>query len=190
MSKYIEGMRALLVSALLLAGCGGAPCPEPRTAAPAPCVAEAPGPEPVPTSHPPSGSLRVHPTAVEAGPMGGYVLTLEEDGGGRQLPVLIGQSEALVIDLRLRGERFERPLTHDLLSTMLERLGAEVLFVHVDKLESSVFVGSVVLWDGHELQTFDARTSDAIAIALGHDAPIYVSPAVFLEAGEPVRPAP
>ena len=117
--------------------------------------------------------------------MGGRLLTLEEVGGdARELSVLIGQSEAVVIDLRLRGESFERPLTHDLLSAMLERLGAEVLYVHVNEPEPSVFVGSVVLWDGHALQTFDARTSDAVAIGLGHDAPIYVSPAVF-EDGRP-----
>jgi len=175
-----------IVLSIVLAGCGGAQCPESTVAEVAPSPA-APEPErsSIPAPNPPSGSIQVRPVSLEPEPMGGgFVLLLADETGRRQLPVLIGQAEAHVIDLRMRGETFERPLTHDLLSTMLERLGAHVLFVHVDKLESNVFVGSVVLFDGHDLQTFDSRTSDAVAIGLGHHAPIYVSPAVFERAGE------
>lgn len=178
-------MRSILC-AILLAGCGAAQCPEPEVVetAPAPvAAAERPERNPTPPANPPSGSVRVRPSSVQPEGRGGFVLLLADETQQRVLPVMIGQSEAHIIDLRMRGETFERPLTHDLLSAMIERLGAEVLFVHVDKLESNIFVGSVVLWDGFELQTFDSRTSDAVAIGLGHDAPIYVSPAVFEAAG-------
>lgn len=170
---------------LLIMGCGTAACPEPQTAArvETPPVPEEPTRQPAPTLRPPSGSIPVHPLRVLPGP-GGFLLLLADESEQRVLPVVIGPSEAHVIDLRMRGEGYERPLTHDLLSTMLERLGAEVLFVHVDKLDGGVFVGSVVLWDGRELHHFDSRTSDAVAIGLGHDVPIYVSPAVFAAAGE------
>ena len=181
-------MRWILLT-LAIAGCAGAQCPEPvaARAAPTPPAAE-PERRPAPSPNPPSGSIQVHPVRLEAEPMGGgVIMILADEEGRRQLPVVIGEAEAHVIDLRMRGETFERPLTHDLLSTMIERLGARVLFVHVDKLESNVFVGSVVLWDGHDLQTFDSRTSDAVAIGLGHHAPIYVAPAVFERAADPFR---
>lgn len=177
-------MRQIML-ALSLAGCGAAQCPEPEMAVTPPAVAVAEPPErnPAPPVNPPSGSIRVRPTSVQPQGRGSFLLLLADETQQRVLPVVIGQSEAHVIDLRMRGETFRRPLTHDLLSTMIERLGAEVLFVHVDKLESNIFVGSVVLWDGFQLQTFDSRTSDAVAIGLGHDAPIYVSPTVFVAAG-------
>lgn len=172
-----------------LAGCGGPACPEPTTPSAStaePAVAEA---RPAPEAEPPQGSVRMIPLDVTGNAlMGAFVLRLVDEARTQALPIVIGRAEAHVIDLRMRGERFERPLTHDLLSTMLERLGARVLFVHVDKLESNIFVGSVVLWDGQRLQTFDSRTSDAVAVALGHDAPIYVSEAVIRQAGEALQP--
>jgi hypothetical protein len=116
----------------------------------------------------------------------GYLLLLADPSGGRVLPVVIGASEAQVIDFRVRGERFPRPLTHDLMDTMIETLGGEVVFVHVDKLRGGVFVGSVHVWDGREMHRIDSRTSDAVAIAVGHEVPIYVAPGVLEEAGESV----
>jgi bifunctional DNase/RNase len=102
--------------------------------------------------------------------------------------VVIGRSEAMIIDLRLRGEEFERPLTHDLLDRIMGTLGGEVVFVHIDKLRGGIFVGSVHLWDGHQMHRIDSRTSDAVAVALGNDAPIFVAPIVLEEAGEPLPP--
>ena len=172
-----------LVLALALLACGGARCPEPVVAAAEPVAEAPPARRPAPEPNPPSGSVRVQVRHVRQASVSGFELMLEDPTSQRTLPIYIGASEAMVIDLRMRGEQFERPLTHDLLSGMLDRLDAEVLYVHVDKLESNIFVGSVVLWDGQQLQTFDSRTSDAVALALGHDAPIYVSPAVFAAAG-------
>ncbi|HJL15768.1 MAG TPA: bifunctional nuclease family protein, partial [Sandaracinaceae bacterium LLY-WYZ-13_1] len=140
-----------------------------------------------PAPDPPEGSVTVRPLGVT--PTGqGFVLMLADEAGGRVLPVVIGRSEAMVIDLRLRGEDFQRPLTHDLLDRVAETLGGEVVFVHIDKLRGGIFVGSVFLWDGREMHRIDSRTSDAVAVALGHDAPIFVAPIVLEEAGEPMPP--
>ena len=99
------------------------------------------------------------------------------------LPVIIGDAEAHIIQLRLRGERFERPLTHDLLDRMVRELGGEVLMVQVNKLSGGIFVGSIFVWDGEQMLRIDARTSDAVAVALGHDVPIYVDAEVVRGAG-------
>ncbi|MCC6874352.1 MAG: bifunctional nuclease family protein [Sandaracinaceae bacterium] len=169
-------MRSLALL-LVLAGCGGA-CP-PAPSAPA-VVTAAPPRRPAPSPDPPPGSIVMQPMGVR--PSGeGYVLVLADQSRQRMLPIVIGGTEAMTIELRLAGEQFERPLTHDLLDAMLARLGAEVVWVHIDKVRGGVFVGSVHVWDGRQLLRFDARTSDAVAIALGHDAPIFVAPSVLDE---------
>lgn len=167
----------------LLACGGGAPvrCPEPTT------VVRAPERRPAPAPSPPRGSVLVRPLTVQ--PMqDGFLLLLADDAGSRVLPVVIGLAEAQVIDLRLRGERFERPLTHDLLDAIVARLGGEIVYVHVDKLRGGIFVGSVYVWNGREILRIDSRTSDAVAIALGNGAPIYVARSVLDEAAQPLPP--
>jgi bifunctional DNase/RNase len=115
----------------------------------------------------------------------GNALFLTDDARTTVVPVMIGDAEAMVIELRLRHEGFERPLTHDLLDRAIEALGGTVVMVQVNKLRADVFVGTVLLWDGHEMHRLDARTSDAVAVALGHDVPIYVHEVVIAETGMP-----
>jgi bifunctional DNase/RNase len=86
---------------------------------------------------------------------------------------------------RLARERYERPLTHDLLDEAIRRLGGSVIQVEVGELRDSTFIATLVLWDGQRQQRIDARSSDAIAVALGHGAPIYVSEAVVTRTGVP-----
>jgi hypothetical protein len=95
------------------------------------------------------------------------------------LPIWIGQAEALSIDLQLRGETFERPLTHDLLKTAVESLGATVLRVAVTDLKDNTFFAKIYIQRGNEIFGIDARPSDSIALAIRTQAPIYVSRAVF-----------
>jgi hypothetical protein len=95
------------------------------------------------------------------------------------LPIWIGQAEALSIDLQLRGETFERPLTHDLLRTAVESLGATVLRVAVTDLKDNTFFAKIYIQRGNEVFGIDARPSDSIALAIRTQAPIYVSRAVF-----------
>jgi uncharacterized protein len=102
------------------------------------------------------------------------------------VPIYIGGTEALSIQLRLEKRRFKRPLTHDLLDAFAAKLGAKLLRAQVDSLEETAFIGSVVFDKGGEIIVFDARPSDAIALAIGNDAPIYVSEKVLADAG--IRP--
>ncbi len=95
------------------------------------------------------------------------------------LPIWIGQAEALSIDLQLRGETFDRPLTHDLLKTAVESLGATVLKVAVTDLKDNTFFAKIYIQRGNEVFAIDARPSDSIALAIRTQSPIYVSKAVF-----------
>jgi bifunctional DNase/RNase len=95
------------------------------------------------------------------------------------LPIWIGQAEALSIDLQLRGETFDRPLTHDLLKTAVESLGAAVLKVAVTDLKNNTFFAKIYIQRGNEVFAIDARPSDSIALAVRTRSPIYVSKAVF-----------
>jgi bifunctional DNase/RNase len=95
------------------------------------------------------------------------------------LPIWIGQAEALSIDIQLRGETFERPLTHDLLRTAVESLGARVLKVAVTDLKDNTFFAKIYIQRGNEIFAIDARPSDSIALAIRTQAPIFVSRAVF-----------
>jgi bifunctional DNase/RNase len=173
---------------LVLLGCGSAPCPEVEAA---PEVPSEPVRLPPPRASAPDGFVEVLPQGVM--PSGdGFALILREERSGRVVPVMIGGTEAMTIELRLEGRRYERPLTHDLLDRMLGILGGQVVMVQVNKVRHDVFIGTIVLWDGHEQYNVDARTSDAVAVALGHRVPIYVSEAVFADqsfgAEEPLLP--
>lgn len=108
---------------------------------------------------------------------------LVDPSGTTVLPIFVGGTEALTIELRIDGQHYARPLTHDLLLSLVKELGGEPVKVQVDDLRGDVFVGSVfVKTDGRVLQ-LDARPSDAIALALGSGVPIFVSKSVMLAAG-------
>jgi len=95
------------------------------------------------------------------------------------LPIWIGHAEALSIELQLQGKTFERPLTHDLLKTMIESLGANVVKVAVTELKDNTFFATIYLQRDNEVFAVDARPSDSIALAIRTEAPIYVAEQVF-----------
>ncbi|MEN6343891.1 MAG: bifunctional nuclease family protein [Armatimonadia bacterium] len=100
----------------------------------------------------------------------------------RLLPILIGEYEAYAIALALRGETFERPLTHDLFANALQALGHRLTRVEVTKLENGTFYGLLHLTTSTGSVTLDARPSDAIALALRTNARIFVAEQVLGEA--------
>jgi len=109
----------------------------------------------------------------------GNTVFLHDAGKKFFIPIGIGDSEAHSIQLRLERRRFERPLTHDLVDGLLRELGGRLLKVHVDDLRSSVFVGTIFVEANGRVFTMDARPSDAIALALGNQVPIYVAQSVI-----------
>ncbi len=116
---------------------------------------------------------------------GAYALVLGEVNGNRRLPIIIGAFEAQAIALELEKIQPPRPMTHDLIRNLFDALGAEVTDIVIDDLREGTFFAKVrYVYDDDEAQ-LDARPSDAVALAVRADAPIFVSSAVLDEAGIP-----
>ncbi len=108
------------------------------------------------------------------------LIALKEKGGSRILPIIIGLNEASAIKLKISGFNPPRPLTHDLIYTMLNDLQASVEKVIIDKLEENTFHAKIIIkTSGGSLKTIDARPSDSIALAVRFHAPIFVEEAII-----------
>ena len=118
------------------------------------------------------------------------VVLLKDSKIERYLLIWIGETEAYAIASEMQGARYERPLTHDLLFTIVERLGAKVTQVEINNLESDVFYALVTLQHGETTLQIDARPSDAIALAVRADAPIFVEEDVLAQAAVSVSSEP
>ncbi len=103
------------------------------------------------------------------------VVILKDEKLDRYLLVWVGQSESTAIALTLQGEKAPRPLTADLLKTVIEELGARVSAVHITELVDGIFHARLILTNAAgEPMEVDARPSDCIAIAVRTDAPVFV----------------
>lgn len=101
----------------------------------------------------------------------------------RYLPIWIGPAEADAIAIRLQGIQVPRPLTHDLLKTFITELGAHVSYVVVNELRDDTFFARIMVEaNGREME-IDSRPSDAIALAVRLEVPIYVEEEVMEQAG-------
>jgi bifunctional DNase/RNase len=118
-------------------------------------------------------SVRVHMRT------GRHVLLLKETGLGRILPIWIGPWEAQAIAMRLQGISAERPLTHDLFAGALGELGVRMERVLIASLADETFHARLVLVTADSRHELDARPSDAIALAVRLDCPIYAAAAVL-----------
>ncbi len=116
---------------------------------------------------------------------GAYALVLGEVGGNRRLPIIIGAFEAQAIALELEKIQPPRPMTHDLLRALFDALDAEVTDVVIDDLREGTFFAKIRYTADDEEATLDARPSDAVALAVRTDAPLFVSATVLDEAGIP-----
>ncbi|MBV9402913.1 MAG: bifunctional nuclease family protein [Candidatus Eremiobacteraeota bacterium] len=109
------------------------------------------------------------------------VVILKDVEGKRFLPILIGPFEATSIALALEGAPVPRPLSHDLMRSMLETLDARLEQIVIHDIRESTFFAKLVIRTNGELQEIDARPSDGIALALRMQAPIFVSDKIVLE---------
>lgn len=101
------------------------------------------------------------------------VVILREVGGDRLLPIWIGPGEASAIAMELAGIKFSRPLTHDLLNTVVRSLGSELVRVLITRVVDNTYYASLMLQRNGETITIDSRPSDSVALALRASAPIF-----------------
>ena len=115
---------------------------------------------------------------------GNFALVLEEASGFRRLPIVIGAFEAQAIAISLENMKPSRPMTHDLFKNTLGLLGVELVEVIISDLIDDIFRATMLAKqsDGTLLE-IDARTSDAIAMAVRYGCPIYTTEAILQEAG-------
>ncbi len=111
------------------------------------------------------------------------VVILKEKMAKRYLPIWIGPAEADAIAVKLQGVTVPRPLTHDLLRSVIDSLGATIESIIVSDLKSDTFYASIILNVDGEQVVIDARPSDALALAVRVNAPIYAEDAVLDKAG-------
>ena len=109
------------------------------------------------------------------------IVLLKTAEGNKFLPIWIGHPEAAAILMKLQSASTPRPMTHDLVTDMLEQLGAQVVRITVTELRENTFFAQItVQQDGSEVD-IDSRPSDAIALAIRADAPIYAADEVIEE---------
>ncbi len=111
------------------------------------------------------------------------VVLLKEKAGNRFLPIWIGPAEADAIAVKMRGVNVPRPLTHDLLRSVIDTLGAKVNFIIVYDLKNDVFYAKINLDVNGGRVEVDSRPSDALALAVRVEVPIYVEEVVMDKAG-------
>jgi uncharacterized protein len=114
---------------------------------------------------------------------GAYALVLAEENGRRRIPIIVGGFEAQAIAIQLEGLKPPRPLTHDLFLNFAHTFNIDLLEVTVYKLEEGVFYSKLTCDNGQRIIEIDARTSDAIALALRFKCPIYTTEDILKKAG-------
>ena len=114
---------------------------------------------------------------------GAYALVLAEEDGERRIPIIIGGVEAQSIAIKLEGLEPPRPLTHDLFLNFAKAFEIELLEVVMYKLEEGIFYSELVCKKGEEVLHLDSRTSDAVALALRFNCPIFTYEEIIEKAG-------
>lgn len=114
---------------------------------------------------------------------GAYALVLAQVDGPYRIPIIIGASEAQSIAIRLEGINPPRPMTHDLFVSFAHAFGVKLQEVFIYKFEDGIFSSEITFTDGDRSIVLDARTSDAIAIAIRTKAPIYTTREILDETG-------
>ena len=113
------------------------------------------------------------------------VLLREQQGERRVLPIYIGPEEARAIALALEGVTTPRPMTHDLLRDVLDATEARVVSITVTELRESTFYAEIEIESGGKMVRVSSRPSDAVALAVRVDAPIFASESVLAAAAMP-----
>lgn len=118
---------------------------------------------------------------------GAYALLLSEENGSHKIPIVIGSAEAQSIAIKIEGIVPTRPLTHDLFVSFAHAFGVKLTEVYIYKFEDGIFYSELTFSDGQRTVQLDARTSDAIAIAMRTHTPIFTTREVINETGFVVK---
>ena len=108
-------------------------------------------------------------------------IELTELGGERTFPIVVGKPEAYAIDRRLRGIEPERPQTNELLASVIKDLGGTLVKIHIDDLANGTFFAKLFVQQGDSERAIDSRPSDAIALGVAMQVPIFVEEHVLEE---------
>jgi hypothetical protein len=109
------------------------------------------------------------------------IIILRERDGDRSFPIVIGIAEAFAIDRRLKGIRTPRPLTHELLASIIEDMGGEMEKIVINDLREHTFYAQLLIRQNGRLIEVDSRPSDAIALGVANEIPIYIEEKVLRE---------
>lgn len=111
------------------------------------------------------------------------IIVLREVDGERKFPIVIGSSEAYAIDRRLKGIVHPRPLTHDLLASVIEQMGGTIERIEINNLKDHTFFARIHIRQQGQVLKVDSRPSDAIALGVTTTVPIFVAEHVLSEVG-------
>jgi len=112
------------------------------------------------------------------------IIVLKERHGKRSFPIVIGIVEIFAIDRRLKGIKPPRPMTHDLLDSVIKNLGAKIEKIVINDLSNHTFYAKIYLSLNGRSVEIDSRPSDAIALGVASNAPIYAAEQVFEKASQ------
>jgi uncharacterized protein len=112
------------------------------------------------------------------------LIWLKEVDGERKFTIVIASTEAMAIDRRLKGSPTPRPLTHDLLASVIESMGGRLERIEINDLQAGTFYARLFIRQGSELVEVDSRPSDAIALGIATMVPIYVAEHVLRDVAD------
>lgn len=127
--------------------------------------------------------LNILGLSVSQSQSGAYALVLAEEDGDRRIPIIIGPIEAQSIAIQIEGLKPPRPLTHDLFKQMALAFDIEISEIIIYKLEEGIFYSELICVKGDKQIVIDSRTSDAVALSLRFNCPIYTTEEILERAG-------
>ena len=145
--------------------------------------APTPPPSQPPSRTPPATAVPVHIAGIRQTGPDQVLLLLADEGEQRAVPIAVGRDQGIAIYLGKMKAETARPLTHDLLATILGVVGAVVEKITVTDLKDDVYFAEIALRAGGKIHPIDARPSDAIALAVRLGAPMYSSPSLLKPIG-------
>ena len=114
---------------------------------------------------------------------GAYALILADETDTHRIPIIIGTTEAQSIAIQLEKLQPQRPLTHDLIKSLTDRLEIKLVNVFIYRLDAGIFYSELTFETPRDIIKVDSRTSDAVALALRYNCPVFTTPEILEKAG-------